>query len=96
MLASAAWPPHCRLSSIAHRWKDCCLGLLALQTEVAGAANETRARPVQETSLGGADPQVLGLPHMLVLSQAGEAGLAGVFPDSKELKRTCTCTLTPV
>lgn len=33
---------------------------------------------MQETSLGRQPSEALGLPHMLVLSQAGEAGLAVV------------------
>lgn len=49
---------------------------------------------MQAVSWLGQLSQALGL--LLALPQAEEAGRAVVFPDSRELKRTCTCRLTPV
>ena len=79
------------LSSFAHGCKDRPLGLLALQVEVVGGAHKRRMQSMQETPSGGAPLLAWGLPRMSVLPQAtvpGEAGLALVVPDCKELKRT--------
>lgn len=97
------WPlllgcPTAALHSIAHGCEHCSLALLALQAKEAGEQMREGCGLCRRHPWEVQLPQVLGLPHVLVLSQAagpGEAALAGVFPDSKEPGRTCAHTLTP-